>query len=132
MLEKPNWLSNLKSVSMDGPNVNWALLDILKREIIHSLRSKQSSNFGIGFLWFALTSRSIRHSSEGKKLEYDVEMTQYDLSDHMFPLRFCGHCWLENSDIISRIIAIFPNLEDFIEKAPKSATSLESFKIIKK
>ena len=59
----------------------------------------------------------------------NVEMTQYDQSDHIFPLRFDGHRWLENSGVFSRIIAILPNLKAFIEKA---ATSLESFHIIKK
>ena len=55
-------------------------------------------------------------------------------SSYLFPLKFCGHRWLENGEAITRIIEIAPYLKkymDFLvkEKVPKKDDRFERIKL---
>ena len=49
---------------------------------------------------------------------------------HLFPKKYCGHRWLENVSVMSRIIQIFPNLKKFVAefKSPPETKTFETIK----
>ena len=77
VLDGLNYVNKMIQIGMDGPNINWKLLNMIKED------------------------QSDRNPQAPKDTSY------------LFPLKFCGHRWLENSKAISRILDIFPYLQKY-------------------
>ena len=103
-------LKNLIQVSMDGPNVNWKMLDLIVEDrnsnetypnlldvgscslhVIHGAfrTGMKQTGWGIDLLLKSLCSHL--HEMPARREDY-TKMT----GSEVFPLQFCGHRWLED------------------------------------
>ena len=119
----PDIINNLVQLSIDSPNVNWAFLEELEKyrklenpkvpsltvlggcglHMVHRAykTGQQLTNWD---LEKNKAAHGIFKKSPARKLDYlaanDIEMMDDDssVSEH-FPLKFCGHRWLENGKV---------------------------------
>ena len=120
---------NIIQLSMDGPNVNWALFDRLQETLdaeydhklinigscgLHTLHNRfrdgaQSTDWGIGGILDALY-----------RLFKDVPARREDYinatgnNESQFPLKFCQHRWVENVIVANRAMEIRENIESYV------------------
>lgn len=124
-------LSKLLQVSMDGPNVNWAFLRELKVDIQHNDKELLDvGSCGLHILHGAFKDgvRSIgwdiiKYMRGIYNIFKDVParralFTMYS-GGTVFPLKFCGHRWLENTDVAQRAMEITPHIRKFVQGAQK-------------
>ena len=132
-------VKKLAQVSMDGPHVNWKLLDMLEQDLssqdqypdflnvgscslhvvhgaFHSGMLKTS--WGIDSVFKAL--HNLFSEAQAKREDF-IKLT----GTETFPLPFCGHRWLENKQVAERALAleIWPHITTYIRetlKKPKS------------
>ena len=123
------WYGNIIQLSMDGPNVNWALFDRLQETLdaeydhklinigscgLHTLHNRfrdgaQSTDWGLGGILNALY-----------RLFKDVPARREDYinatgnNDSQFPLKFCQHRWVENVIVANRDMEIRENIESYV------------------
>ena len=123
---------------MDGPNINWKLLSMIKEDqsgrnpqapkvleigscslhVIHGAFGTAESATDWNLRKFLKNCHSIFKKSPARRSDY---LTVNDLhsshvgkdTSYLFLLKFCGHRWLENSKAISRILDIFPYLQKY-------------------
>ena len=126
----------LLQVSMDGPNVNWKLLRLLEEERNSSPAPKllNLGSCGLHVLlgayghgqkqseWeldlFLKNCFSIFKRSPARRSDYlqanDIHVSHEGRDkSYLFPLKFCGHRWLENSKSLNRILEIFDKLKNY-------------------
>ena len=63
-------------------------------------------------------------------LEFNGLNEMHDRSFYLFPMKYCGHRWLENIPVIDRIIKILPKLKVYSNKIKKDpcTKTFKSFK----
>ncbi|KAL7824939.1 hypothetical protein SRHO_G00342960 [Serrasalmus rhombeus] len=114
--------SRLVSVSMDGPNVNWKLMDLLQHDHaekyggaqlvsvgscgLHTLHNAFRAGFSMWHVDKILKAmHTLFHNVPARREDY-VQVTKSIL----FPKPFCGHRWLENLPVVERALAAWPSL----------------------
>ena len=121
-------LKNLIQLSMDGPNVNWKMLDLIVEDrnsnetypnlldvgscsllVVHgALRTgMKQTGWGIDLLLKSLYSHL--HETPAMREDY-TKMT----GSQVFPLQFCGHRWLEDKRVAERTVEMWPSLTTYI------------------
>ena len=142
---------------MDGPNVNWAFLDLLQENIkvvnpeapallqlgscgshvIHGAdkAGQEATDWKLAKVPpafhsifkqspakrnYFLLSNELHESHEGKETNY------------LFPLKYCGHSWLENGKIMSRLIEILHLVRKYIDSLKELPKNGERFIVLKK
>ena len=141
-------LKNLIQVSMDGPNVNWKMLDLIVEDrnsnetypnlldvgscslhVVHGAfrTGMKQTGWGIDLLF---KSYSHLHETPTRREDY-TKMT----GSEVFPLQFCGHRWLEDKRVAERAVEMWPSLTTYITeilKKPKSQVpNFSSFSTVK-
>ena len=142
-------------ISIDGLSVNWALLENLsirrKEENANARDLVNIGSFGLHIVHgsFSAASKKTDQNLEASLksfyknfidsparwadyLELNGLNEKYDqkCSSYLFPMKYCGHRWLENTPVIDRIIKILPKLKVYsneIKKDPDIKTC-KSFK----
>ena len=127
---------NLTQLSMDGPSVDWILLDLLKKQgeqqelpkllnigscnlhVIHGAFKSgfQSVQWNIGKLMKA--SYNLFHDSPARRADY-VIVTDCE----NFPSCFCTIRWVEDQKVAERLCSIWENIKKmtkYWEALPKS------------
>ena len=127
-------LENLIQVSMDGPNVNWKMLDLIVEDrnsnetypnlldvgscslhVVHGAfrTGMKQTGWGIDLLLKSLYSHL--HETPARREDY-TKMT----GSEVFPLQFCGHRWLEDKRVAERAVEMWPSLTTYITEILKS------------
>ena len=130
-------MKKLIQVSMDGPSVNWKLLESIAEErisneqypklldigscslhVVHgAFRSgMKQTNWGIDLLLRSLYN--LFNETPARREDY-TKIT----GCKVFPLQFCGHRWLEDKKVAERALEIWPQITTYINetlKKPKS------------
>ena len=131
-------LKNLIQVSMDGPNVNWKMLDLIVGDrnsnetyptlldvrscslhVVHGAfrTSMKQTGWGIDLLLKLLYSHL--HETPARRKDY-TKMT----GSEVFPFQFCGHRWLEYKRVAERAVVMWPSLTTYITEILKKPKSL--------
>nr|XP_033499290.1 uncharacterized protein LOC117267472 [Epinephelus lanceolatus] len=124
-------MRQLLSVEMDGPNVNFKLMDLLQKEHAELHGGAQVINVGscglhtlhnamkAGFTAWQLE----KHLRGMHFLFHNVPARREDFTNltrsSCFPLPFCGHRWIENVPVAERAIAVWPMLQMYVDAAEK-------------
>ena len=133
---------NLVQLSMDGPNVNWKFAETLAeyRKIedpnapdlinigscgVHVLHGAYQTAHGVTDWEVGKTLKAahgIFKKSPARRSDYlednEIDNRQNDQSmKGNFPLKFCGHRWLENGKAITRFLEIIDQLSAFLVKS---------------
>ena len=147
---------DLVQVGMDGPNVNWRLLNMLREKRAHenpqspkllelgscgihvSYNTAQSvTNWNLGKIlksFYSIFKKSPARRSDYLKVNDLHSALEAKDSSYLFPSKFYGHRWLENGKAITRIIEIAPYLKrymDFLVKEKKVPKKDDRFVRIK-
>ena len=136
-------LKNLIQLSMDGPNVNWKMLDLILEDrnsnetypnlldvgscslhVVHGAfrTGMKQTGWGIDLLLKSLYSHL--HETPARREDY-TKM----IGSEVFPLQFCGHRWLEDKRVAERAVEMWPSLTTYITeilKKPKSQVPTSS------
>ena len=138
-----NISKQLIQVSMDGPNVNWVLLDGIKQikkndpsspeiqemgscglHVIHGAYKAGQEAVGWQIQQFLKCCYSLFKTSPARRADYlYANEVEEGGSSQMFPLKFCGHRWFENGQVLDRIVQILPSLQAYVcacKRQPKS------------
>ncbi|XP_063766097.1 uncharacterized protein LOC134882380 [Eleginops maclovinus] len=119
-------MRQLLSVGMDGPNVNFKLLDLLQKEHaelhggaqvlmvgscgLHTLHNAMKAGFTgwqIDKLLRAL--HYLFHNVPARREDY-TNIT----GSSCFPLSFCGHRWVENVPVAERVLEVWTMIQKFV------------------
>ena len=121
-------LKKLIQISMDGPNVNWKLLDSIAEDrssneqypillnvgscslhIVHGAfrNGMKQTNWGIDLLLKSL--HSLFKETPARREDY-TEITESEV----FPQLFCGHRWLEDKKVAERALEIWLNIAAYV------------------
>ncbi|XP_021701533.1 uncharacterized protein LOC110676754 [Aedes aegypti] len=123
-------LSKMLQVSMDGPNVNWAFLRELKLELTGDAKLLDLGSCGLHIMhgafkdgfqateWPVVTFLRALYNLFKEVRARRALYVQYSGSD-VFPLKFCGHRWLENSNVAKRAIDTIGNMRKFVDGVKK-------------
>ncbi|KAK0131540.1 hypothetical protein N1851_033715 [Merluccius polli] len=122
-------MTQLLSVGMDGPNVNFKLLDLLQKahaELyggaqvlmvgscgLHTLHNAMKAGFTawqIDKLLRAL--HFLFHNVPARREDY-TNIT----GSSCFPLSFCGHRWVENVPVAERVLEVWPMIQKYVDAA---------------
>ena len=130
-------LKKLTQISMDGPNVNWKLLDSIAEDrssneqypillnvgscslhVVHGAfrNGMKQTNWGIDLLLKSL--HSLFNETPARREHY-TNITESEV----FPQQFCGHRWLEDKKVAERALEIWPNITAYVTETlmkPKS------------
>ena len=130
-------LKKLIQISMDGPNVNWKLLDSIAEDIssnehypillnvgscsLHVVdrtfrNGMKQTNWGIDLLLKSL--HSLFNETQARREDY-TKITEREV----FPQQFCGHRWLEDKKVAERALEIWPNITAYVTETLKKPTS---------
>ncbi|XP_059169593.1 uncharacterized protein LOC131951256 [Physella acuta] len=138
---------NLLQLSMDGPNVNWSFHDKLNVSMQND-QGVELLNVGScvlhkvhGAAKAAMEATSWNLDKFLKSLHKLFEDTPARREDFtkatgssIFPLRFCKHRWLENSNVAQRALELVPSIEKYLDNISKGQSTppkTESFEIVK-
>eukprot|EP00117_Sycon_ciliatum_P040123 scpid49772/ scgid29541/ len=112
-------LSGILQLSMDGPNVNWSVFDKLSKEVeveaghrllnvgscglhvLHNAFKLGCSKAGWDIEHAMCCLHWLFHDDPARREDY-VELS----GSSTFPLKFCGHRWLENVPVAERLLDI--------------------------
>lgn len=140
--------SKILQVSMDGPNVNWSFLKLLKQDISHTYGPNGRLLLELGSCGLHTIHNAFKTGI--KKMDWCIIKflrALYNLfkmvparrgyytevtGSAVFPLQFCTIRWLENSRVAQRAIEMLPNIKKYVEAVlgtDKEPTS-NSFKIV--
>ena len=133
-----NITDNLVQVSMDGPNVNWKLLSLLSEErknenpscpdmlnigscgihVLHGAYGTGQNSTCWELDKLLKNLYSIFRRSPARRSDYLQANDLHDSHEgrdtgYLFPLKFCGHRWLENSKAINRLLEIVPKVKTY-------------------
>ena len=135
---KLDFLHNMLQISMDGPKVNWKMIDLIKEEK-REFDSEKPALLNIGSCglhvshvasalsttdWkldkFLKACYSIFKKSPARRADYLRSNDLLDFHDgkdtaYLFRMKYCGHRWLETSRVINRVIEILPYLKTYIK-----------------
>ena len=148
-------IKNLVQLSMDGPNVNWKMLDIAIEErqkvpfcpdlliigsyglhVLHGAyqTGQASTEWNLGTKCLK-PSYSIFNKAPARRADYmkangQLEAHEGKNSAYLFPLKYCSHRWLENGKAMKRIMNIEPKIKSyfkFLNDAEKFPTKDDRF-----
>ena len=126
-------VKKLAQVSMDGPHVNWKLLDMLEQDqssqdqypdflnvgscslhVVHGAFHSDmlKTSWGIDSVLKAL--HNLFSKSPAKREDF-IKLT----GTETFPLPFCGHRWLENKQVAERALETWPHITTYIRETLK-------------
>lgn len=112
---------------MDGPNVNWRLLDLFQQEHADNhdgLQLIPVGSCGLHTLHNAVKlGLSMWHMDKLLRalhtLFHNVPARREDFTTitkaNIFPLAFCGHRWLENLPVVERALEIWPSVKLYVD-----------------
>jgi hypothetical protein len=138
---KPHSLQKVAHISMDGPSVNWKLyrdIDGLISEgdesrlletgscglhIIHNIHRKGINSVDWNLEQLMRVSYNLFKDAPAKREDF-ITLT----GCHAFPLKYCGHRWLENLPVASRLVSIFNELKMFVPAVERSKDLLVNYK----
>ncbi|XP_041865027.1 uncharacterized protein LOC121654791 [Melanotaenia boesemani] len=121
-------LRHLLSVSMDGPNVNFKMLELLQNEFhgdaqlisvgscgLHTLHNAMKAGFTTWHVDKLLRAMHyIFHNVPARREDYTSTT-----GSSTFPRSFCGHRWVENVPVAERAVDIWPMLLTYIDAVEK-------------
>lgn len=123
-------LKNLVQVSMDGPNVNWKIFDLLQNELLADINR---SLLNIGSCGLHIMHNAFRGGAKATGWEVDHTLnSMYWLfkdspsrredftkvtGSNTFAFKFCQHRWIENVDVCDRALSILPDVVRYVEAA---------------
>jgi hypothetical protein len=135
-------VNKLVMLSMDGPNVNWKFLDDLgayrKEEnpeaplllimgscglhVLHGAYQTAHKNTTWDVQKVLKALHGIFKKSPARRADYleDNDIDDDDDDNQMkmyFPLKFCGHRWLENGKALARYLEIDDKVKRFLDKS---------------
>ena len=134
-------LKKLIQISMDGPNVNWKLLDSIAEDrssneqypillnvgscslhVVHGAfrNGMKQTNWGIDLLLKSL--HSLFNETPARREDY-MKITESEV----FPQQFCGHRWLEDKKVAERALEIWPNITAYVTETLKKPTKSNSY-----
>ena len=119
---------NLVHLSMDGPNVNWAVFNKLQAQ----LKTDYNNHlFNIGSCGLHILHNSIRKGMDATNWDLphillssyylfkDVPARREDFTlvtgSSTFPLKYCGHRWVENQSVMIRLKECLPQLRYYVQ-----------------
>ena len=132
---------NLFQISMDGPSVNWLMVDVIcdfrKSEDPNSPELLNIGSCGIHVLHGAYQTahgtndwevgktlkagHGVFKKSPARRSDYlsdnDLSGSNDQAGKAYFPLKWCGHRWLENGKSIDRFLDVMSKLSVFLEKS---------------
>ena len=146
-IESSIGLKNIVQLSMDGPNVNWAIFKKVQDKIrtsfnntlidigscgLHSIHNSfrsaiDSTEWGVPQTLAAL--HRLFKDAPARREDYE-QLTQQSL----YSLNYCSHRWVENAVACQRALDIFPFMQQYVNKVEKkelknpSTKSYESVK----
>lgn len=126
--------ANLVQVSMDGPNVNWAVFDKLQTKLetennkkllnigscgLHTLHNAfkaavSDTDWDIGHKLSAL--HTLFDETPARREDYEKVTRQ-----QLYPLQFCAHRWVENVCVFERAIEVMPHMKVYVENVSVKA-----------
>lgn len=139
-------LKKILQISMDGPNVNFKLLKLLKSELrpglddpkfldigscgIHTLHCAFKAGIkgtGWSLIEFLRALFNLWKNVPARRGMY-TEIT----GSTLFPHKFCTIRWLENAPVANRAASILPHVKKYVEKVTESKKqpNCSSFKIV--
>ena len=126
-------MKKLLQISMDGPNVNWKLLDTIAED--RSSNEQYPILLNVGSCSLHVVHGAFRNGIKQTNWEIDLLLrslhslfneTPARREDHtkitgsrVFPQQFCGHRWLEDKKVAERALEIWPNITVFITETLK-------------
>ena len=130
-------MDRLLSVSMDGPNVNWSMLNELKLELETSPDSPELIEFGSCALHVVHGALKTGHASVSWNVIEFLRSIFYLFNDFpsrkaaytritgtsKFPEKFCTTRWVENAKACTTALGILPHIRKYIEAVGKLPTS---------
>lgn len=141
-------LKKVIHVSMDGPHVNWKLIDLLKQELWYSeVNSPRFLEYGCCPLHVAHGALLTGHMKSGWTICATLSSAFYLLNDSparraeyevvtnssIYPQKFCRTRWVENVSVAKRFLEIFDNLKLYVENVKNSRTkALSSWQTLDK
>ncbi|XP_063073162.1 uncharacterized protein LOC134463795 [Engraulis encrasicolus] len=122
-------MRQLLSVGMDGPNVNFKLLDLLQREYaelnggaqvlvvgscgLHTLHNAMKAGFTVWQIEkFLRALHFLFHNVPARREDYTNTT-----GSTCFPLSFCGHRWVENVPVAERALEVWPMVQAYVSAA---------------
>ena len=128
-------------ISMDGPNVNWAFIDLMKKTLSDNFYSTLI-NIGSCGLHIVHNSFKAGITSSGwmvsdflSSLYYLFKDSPAKLEDYVkargsshMPLRFVSHRWLENVPVCTRALQILPNIKAYVKAVNETTVPRSSNK----
>ena len=133
-------LSKISQISMDGPNVNWKLIDILKPEIQSSPSDPALLELGSCGLHILHGSYETGLKATGWQINSFLSNLYYLFKDSparradysritgsaLFAKKFCATRWLDNTPALERALNSLPHFEKYINEI-KPKPSVISF-----
>ncbi|GBM40674.1 hypothetical protein AVEN_159650-1 [Araneus ventricosus] len=123
---------NLLQLSMDGPNVNLKVLDMMMEEMKNNFNA---SLLNVGTCGLYVIHNAFRGGcsaafpevQEAASAVYwlfkDSPARREDFAsvnpDVKFPLKFCKHKWVENENVLVRLLEILPDIKSYIKEIEK-------------
>ncbi|KAL5457619.1 hypothetical protein EMCRGX_G034900 [Ephydatia muelleri] len=118
--------ANLLQLSMDGPNVNWKVFEDLQSEIqlengknllnvgscglhvIHGAFRSAMSETGWDIETLLTSAYRLFKDSPARREDFSSIST-----NHLFPLKFVVHRWVENVRVLERFLEVLPDLRKY-------------------
>eukprot|EP00731_Ephydatia_muelleri_P000477 Em0001g477a len=118
--------ANLLQLSMDGPNVNWKVFEDLQNEIqlengknllnvgscglhvIHGAFRSAMSETGWDIETLLTSAYRLFKDSPARREDFSSIST-----NHLFPLKFVVHRWVENVRVLERFLEVLPDLRKY-------------------
>ena len=123
---------------MDGPNVNWKMVEIANKHCKEqdldapSLLDTGSCAFMLFMVpvnlknCFSILKKSSARRAAYLKFNALIVPHEGKGSSYLFPLMYCGHCWLENKIAVGRIIELLQYIKQYLEELKEKKAFLEN------
>ena len=131
-------LKKILQISMDGPNGNWKLVELLEEE----LEDNEESLISIGSCGLHVVNRAFQGGHQTTSWNVNSLLkAMYTLfkdsparrADHIqfsgdekFALKFCAVRWTENSKVADRAIEVYSDMTKFVKEKLKSLKHFSS------
>ena len=125
-------VNNLIQISMDGPNVNWKVFEILQKRV---QQDAGKSLLNIGLCGLHILHNAFRDGCKSTGWEVGHALSSIYWLFHNCParhedfvtatgcitnmLRFCNHHWIENVKVSERGMLLWPHVKAYVEMVGK-------------
>ncbi|XP_060799406.1 uncharacterized protein LOC132901006 [Neoarius graeffei] len=116
---------------MDGPNVNWKFLEMMQDQQkdqfskqllvvgncgLHTMHNAFKACFSAWSLEKVLSSMyRLFKDAPARREDYMTVNGLTTGADSNFPLKFCGHRWLENEPVLTRALEVWDRVIKYVE-----------------